>query len=275
MKKGRSTYTFKINNNLNEINTLLNQFITGNNFVKEEKNGDVYYKSGDAMKGYKYFNYMINGDVLTIYAWLKNFSSDVEIEQDGITSLNMFVMGYKNLLATLFAEIEKLNNVVPNNTSVVNNTNNITGYDPQTGQPIYANANSNVTNGSTMNYNPQTGQPVYTNTGSNVTNGNMMNYNPQTGQPVYNNQNVNTFSNNYQNANVKKQETVCEIGFWISIVGLLGAFMGFAWGAIIYILIFYFASQGLKTRKRNKAIASIVITIASILVVILNLISNH
>ena len=49
--------------------------------------------------------------------------------------------------------------------------------------------------------------------------------------------------------------------------------MGMAYGVIIYILNFYFASQGLKTRKREKAIATIVLSIVSILIIIFQLVS--
>ena len=40
-----------------------------------------------------------------------------------------------------------------------------------------------------------------------------------------------------------------------------------------YILIFYFASQGLKTQKRGKAIASIVLTVISIVIIVLQVLS--
>ncbi len=41
--------------------------------------------------------------------------------------------------------------------------NNIIGYDPQTGQPIYDNQNKNI-----IGYDPQTGQPIYDNQNSNL-----------------------------------------------------------------------------------------------------------
>ena len=58
------------------------------------------------------------------------------------------------------------------------------------------------------------------------------------------------------------------MGFWLSIIGLLASFVGVAYGVIVYILNFYFASQGLKTRKRGKAIATIVMSIISIIIII-------
>lgn len=81
--------------------------------------------------------------------------------------------------------------------------------------------------------------------------------------------NVNEVSQNFQNDVTKRQEQMCNIGFWLSIVGFLCSFLGVTYGVIIYVLNFYFASQGLKTRKKGKAIATIVLSIISILIVIL------
>ena len=53
--------------------------------------------------------------------------------------------------------------------------------------------------------------------------------------------------------------------------GLLDFFVGIAF-EIVYVLNIYFALQGLKTRKRGKAIATIIITIISIIIMILNII---
>ena len=107
-------------------------------------------------------------------------------------------------------------------------------------------------------------------------NNNGVNFDSQTGQPI--NQNVNNQTNNQQfiqsfnNEHQKKQETMCEIGFWLSILGLLGSFAGIIMGLFVYIMDFYFASQGLKTRKKGKAIATIVLSIISISIVVFQLI---
>lgn len=64
---------------------------------------------------------------------------------------------------------------------------------------------------------------------------------------------------------------MCEVGFWLSIVGLILSFIGITYGVIIYLLNYYFASQGLKTRKRGKAIATIVLSSVSIVIIILEI----
>lgn len=113
------------------------------------------------------------------------------------------------------------------------------------------------------------------NNNQNNFNNSQMNFDPVTGQPLQNNgQNNTQFVQNFQSQTDKKKETMCEIGFWISIFGLLGSFGGVAMGLLVYVMDFYFAAQGLKTRKRGKAIATIVMSILSILVVVFSLMAS-
>ena len=84
--------------------------------------------------------------------------------------------------------------------------------------------------------------------------------------------NNNNFVQSFQDETMKKKERMCEIGFWLSILGLVCSFFGIAYGIFVYIMDFYFASQGLKTRKKGKAIATIVLSIISILFIIFTLI---
>lgn len=62
------------------------------------------------------------------------------------------------------------------------------------------------------------------------------------------------------------------MGFWVSIVGLLITFVGRSLGLLLYAFDFYCAAQGLRTRKRGKAIATIVILAISILIFIIEII---
>lgn len=81
-----------------------------------------------------------------------------------------------------------------------------------------------------------------------------------------------------QNGNVfteqsdKRKENWAIAGFVISIIGLLLSFIGFTYGAFILILEFYCASQGLKTKKRGLAIATIVIACVSLVIVLAEMI---
>lgn len=129
--------------------------------------------------------------------------------------------------------------------------NNNMNFDPNTGQPLN-NMNNSNDNNSTDPYMAMTAE-----------------VRSEQNTPVNSNQYTNTF----QNETAKKQEKMCEAGFWLSIVGLVFLFIGLAYGLILYILIFYFASQGLKTQKRGKAIATIVLTVISIVIIVLQVLS--
>lgn len=200
----RTQYSFKITGDVNAVNNALQNFLNANKFIIEEKNGEKYYKSGDAFVGYKYFNYELNGNDLIIYAWLKGLTKEMGIEHDGMMSINAPSLNYKKTLEPLFDQINSINNGIVNNQLVNNNEVNST-YD-------------------------------------------------------------------YKNDILKKQETMCEVGFWLSVVGLIISFFGIIYGAIIYVLCYYFAYQGLSTRKRVKSIITFVLATLSIVVIIVKLI---
>jgi len=108
------------------------------------------------------------------------------------------------------------------------------------------------------------------NRGINMNNNDRMNFDPNTGQPMQQN---NQFAQSFQNETTKKQEKMCEWGFWLSIFGLFLSLFGVAYGVIVYILNFYFASQGLKTRKRGKAITTFVVFVLSIIIIVLQILA--
>ncbi len=72
--------------------------------------------------------------------------------------------------------------------------------------------------------------------------------------------------------NEKKKENLVIVGFVMSIVGLLLSCFGYTFGAVLIILEFYFAIQGLKTKKKGLAIATIVLASISILFCLLAII---
>lgn len=224
MKKGRSNYPVQFNTDPNTINNLMQSYLTAENFKIHEKKGEQYFRAGDQMVGYRGLKYSINGQVLTIEAWLDGALGNFPLEQN---SMNMMAMNYRNSLNNLFQEIAKLNN-----------------------------GGNNIMNNNNQNFNTQTEQ---TNLNNN--------------QQISLNNNATQFAQTFQNENTKKQEKLCEIGFWLSILGLLGALGGVVMGLLVYVMDFYFASQGLKTRKRGKAITTIVLSIISILITILQLLA--
>lgn len=84
-----------------------------------------------------------------------------------------------------------------------------------------------------------------------------------------NNNSLNTF----MEQNQKKQETLVIVGFVMSLIGLLISFCGVTYGVILILLEYYFAIQGIKTKKKGLAIATIVIASVSIVLFIVNIVS--
>lgn len=256
MEKGRSNYTFNIICDINLINSLMQSYIKANNFRQEEKKGEQYYKAGDAMIGYRYFNYCINGNQLIISAWLKGAFGEIKVEQTGIASMNIQSMNFRNSLNTLFQEIEKLN----------------------TGGNTMNNENQNLNEQGNVNTTQSTQEQVQSYQQQSVQAQPINNQEIQNTQAEINaQQQINSqtqFAQSFQDEATKKQEKLCEIGFWLSIFGLIASFVGVSYGLIVYIMDFYFASQGLKTRKKGKAIATIILSILSILIIIMGLIAS-
>lgn len=142
MKKGKSNYNLTFNSDSTLVNNIVQSYLKESGFNMYEKKGEKYYRAGDAMLGYKGFNYSINGNNLIIEAWLDGALGDFPLEQN---SLNMLAMDYRNSLNKLFQEINKLNNggMNMNNNFNNQNINNQMNYDPNTGQPINNNDNNN------------------------------------------------------------------------------------------------------------------------------------
>lgn len=64
---------------------------------------------------------------------------------------------------------------------------------------------------------------------------------------------------NYANSANKSNEKMAVIGFVMSIIGLLLSFVGLMYGIWLYALEFYFASRGIRSRKKGFAIATFVL----------------
>lgn len=235
MQRGRSVYNCSLNCDANKAIEVVQGYITGNGFTLINDKNESYYRAGDSMRGYRYFNYHLTENNLEISAWLKGMTGEFSLENSGIS---IPIMSYRNSINELLQAIANLNTntVNMNGNNVEPNQNNITN---NAGQPT----NQNYTNN---NFNQ-------------TTTGNIQN-------------NTNQFAQNFQNENTKKQETLCEVGFWLSILELFCSFFGAYYGIVVILIIFYFAYQGLNTRKRSKAIASMALSATSIVIMIVQLI---
>ena len=205
LETGRSEYNITINTDVNTIEQIIQKFLSERKFSLIEDGGEKFYRAGSVLSGYKYFNYRINGNMLTIYAWLKGGFGEIKIEQTGMMNTSEGIIEYRNMLMTLFSTIE-------------------------------------VANGPSANFDSQTGKPL---------------------------NNGNQAIEEFKKSNLKSNETACEIGFWLSIIGIFLIFLGGSYGLIIYATNLILGIQGLKTKKKVKAIVTLVITVISILYVLI------
>lgn len=97
----------------------------------------------------------------------------------------------------------------------------------------------------------------------------LANVEPTVQNETNNQNNASQFVQNFQDDVEKKKERRCEVVFWISIFSLILAFFGYVVAVIVYVCQFYYAILGLKTRKKGKAIATIILSAASILILML------
>ena len=96
-----------------------------------------------------------------------------------------------------------------------------------------------------------------------------MTNNNQTVNP--NSNDSNQFTINNTSKETKRKEIICEVGFWTSILGFIGSFMGIRhFGLVIYVIILTSALQGFETKKKVKAILTLVFLIASVIVLLVN-----
>lgn len=97
----------------------------------------------------------------------------------------------------------------------------------------------------------------------------LANVEPTVQNETNNQNNASQFVQNFQDDVEKKKERRCEVVFWISIFSLILAFFGYVVAVIVYVCQFYYAILGLKTRKKGKAIATIILSAVSILILML------
>ena len=133
------------------------------------------------------------------------------------------------------------------------------------GNPNNQNFNNGMNGGNPNNQN--------FNNGMNGGNPNNQNFNNGMNGGYPNNQNFNNgmYPNGQYASQNNNNETMCIVGFAISVIGLLLAVFGFVIGIPIIMLDFYFASSGMNTNKKGLAIATIVMSSISLFILIINI----
>lgn len=226
MSQGKTSFKFIVNADISLVEAVIRNWLAANKFSYAPESGLNYYKFNDPiLKGKRGFEYYINGNEVTILAYLGTYKKPKALE--GFVAAVM-KQNYRNELAPLFEEIKKL----------------------EGGSAVNAGASAAYSTTQTEG-NTAAGQAS---TGAQATG-------------AVHNDSLNTF----MAQNQKKQETLVIVGFVMSLIGLLISFCGVTYGVILLILEYYFAIQGLKTKKKGLAIATIVIASVSIVFFIVNI----
>lgn len=269
MAKGKTQFDFVVNAPFQVINNTIQNYLVANKFQPIE--GVVWGQQGSYLfndplvEGKRGFNYVIQGNRVTIWAYVGSPNKPMPLDDSLVGAMPK--QRYKNLLTPLFQELEKLNG----NKAV----NNQIPAQPQYRNPVIpqvANQNNQQQN-SYGAYTQHMNQQAY-----NVGNLNQNGF-AQSSQPAHLNQQSQTFVPQSGSANAnpnnvqvnqfmddinKKGEKFAIASFIISLVSLVLPCIGVAPGGILILLNYWFASQGLKTKKRGLSIAAIVITSISL-----------
>lgn len=195
MSNEKTRFEFVVNADPRLIDDTIRRYLAANKFQQQPKGTMNYFFFHDPLiKGKRSFEYMIQGNKVTIFAYLNTFE-----KPNGLDGAMGFAMkqDYKNELQVLFEELKRLET-----------------------------QNMGVANGM-----------------------------PQQGTAV----------DAFVEENNKKKEKGTIIAFVMAIIGLLLSCAGMSYGVILLILEFYLAIQGLQTKKKGLAIATIVIACISLL----------
>lgn len=265
MSQNKTVFQFKVNANIAMVETVIRNWLAANQYQYEARPNANYYAYNDPMlKGKRGLEYYINGDVVTILAYMGTFEKPMALE--GFVGA-LPKQSYRNDLNPLFEELKKLENAGQTQgyyTAVpMNNTMAVNGQPTPMQQPNYNQQQyQQAAPVQLQNYNqqqqyqqqPYQQQPY-------------QQPNVQQNQAFMANNSLNTFTEQ----NNKKIETFVIVGFIMSIVGILLTCAGFVPGALFLLFEYYAGIQGLKTRKKGLAIATIVLASIGALLFILNL----
>lgn len=107
MQKGKSNFRFVVNANAETIHNLIQSFLGANGFNAKFENGITYYMQQDFMWGNRFFEYYVDGNQVTILAYIGKFKKPILLDDSFVGSVPK--QEYKKLLDTLFAALNQLN----------------------------------------------------------------------------------------------------------------------------------------------------------------------
>lgn len=247
---GKSEYRFIVKDT-QEAEKAIQAWLSANDFQRMQENGAIVYRSGEpVIQGYRFFEYVFSESEIIVYAYLGSYRKPKALAK-GMAGA-MAIIPYKNLLGSLFAVLDAM--------AMKGDQKVLKAREENTMQDQQNNMNGNYPQGQQYNNTPQGPQ--------NNMNGGYAQGEPYPQGPQYNNYPQGPYPqgpqnspyNNFQQEASNRYSTYAEVTFWISIIMLVLSIIGFAIGILPSVANLVFAIQGLKSYKRGKAIAAVVMT---------------
>lgn len=108
MSQNKTVFQFQVNANMASVDNIIRSWLTAHQFKFEPKPNANYFAYNDPwIMGKRGFEYYINGNTVTILAYIGTYENPTELE--GFVG-SVGKQGYRNDLDPLFAEIKKLEN---------------------------------------------------------------------------------------------------------------------------------------------------------------------
>lgn len=104
----KSCYQFQFQVDPQLVYQTIQNFLNANGFKLVQKNGATYYMSYDAIMGKRFFEYYFQGNVVTLYAYLRSYKKPMPLDDKYLGTVPK--QAYNNILEPLFAEMNRMSN---------------------------------------------------------------------------------------------------------------------------------------------------------------------
>ena len=102
MAKGRSVYEFRVKD-VNAAKQSIETWLTANKFKPVSLKGETVYLSKSLWSGNKYFNYIIDGNTITIEAFAHGIAGDFDLDTETVQTV---AKPFREKLRPLFDELK-------------------------------------------------------------------------------------------------------------------------------------------------------------------------
>lgn len=252
MAKGKTSYTISFQANPQTVNEIVQSWLSANGFKLVTEEGIQVYLAGDGIiTAKRYFEYFISGNQINMQAYLRSVKKPFALDSGLVGAVN--TTPYISL-------IQELSTAIQNAPAQGNPAQSYNGQpQPQ--------ANNGQPNSQPQQYvgqsQPNSGQPQpYSGQPQQYSN------QPQYGQQGF----VQQQGASFQAMADKRISRCAVIALVLGIVNILLSLVGMSFGVIVIIIAYVLAVQGLKSSKRNLAIAAIVTTSISLVILLLEIV---